>query len=177
MERCGDHDDGEFFSSSKSSLATQSTESSSPAPEEAYRPATGILSSNGAGIYPFYLALSQENPNLPFQEMCVEVTKIVEGHGEKDAEKTSYKNIFEELIDSDIPPQEKTINRLNQEGFALILAGGDTSSQTLAYISFHLLDNPEILKQLKQELCVAIPDPDFPLKWQELEQLPFLVSC
>ncbi|KAK3170221.1 hypothetical protein OEA41_009607 [Lepraria neglecta] len=82
------------------------------------------------------------------QEMRVEVT---EGHGEKDAEKTSHKNMFEELKDSDIPPQEKTIDRLNQEGFALILAGGDTSSQTLAYVSFHLLDNPEILKQLKQE--------------------------
>ena len=87
MERCGDRDDEEFFSSSKSSLATRSTESSSPVPDEAYRPGTGILSSNGAGTYPFNLALNQENPNLLFQEMRVEVTKIVEGHGEKGAEK------------------------------------------------------------------------------------------
>jgi cytochrome P450 len=108
--------------------------------------------------------------------MRVEVTKIVEGRREKEAKKEPHKNIFEELNDSDLPPQEKTIDRLNEEGFALILAGGDTSSLTLAYISFHLLDNPEILKELKVELSEAIPDPDRPITWQELEQLPFLVS-
>lgn len=73
----------------------------------------------------------------------------MEGHGEKDAEKISHKNIFEELNGSEIPPQEKIIDRLNEEGFALILAGGDTSSQTLAYVSFHLLENPKIFKRLK----------------------------
>ena len=113
--------------------------------------------------------------------MRVEVTKMVESRQNRPSEKpidlkNEHKNIFEELIDSRLPPEEKTIDRLNEEGFALILAGGDTSSQTLSLISYRLLNNPEILERLKAELSKAIPDPNTPPKWAELEKLPFLVG-
>ena len=91
------------------------------------------------------------------------------------ATKSSHKTIFEELIESDLPPEEKSIDRLAEEGFALILAGADTSTQALIHISYHVLDNPVILGRLRAELRAAIPDPDSPLKWQELEKLSFLV--
>lgn len=114
-------------------------------------------------------------------ETRVEVAKIVNGEkkrSEKEIEDptTAHKNIFEELYDSNLPPQEKTIDRLNEEGFALILAGADTSSATLTQLSYHLLANPDILKTLKEELRVAMPDTQVPLSWQELESLPFLVG-
>ena len=114
-------------------------------------------------------------------ETRVEVAKIVQGEkkrSEKEIEDptTAHKNIFEELFYSNLPPQEKTIDRLNEEGFALILAGGDTSSATLTQLSYHLLANPDILKTLKEELRRAMPDTQVPLSWQELEKLPFLVS-
>ena len=114
-------------------------------------------------------------------ETRVEVTKIVQGEkkrSEKEIEDptTAHKNIFEELFYSNLPLQEKTIDRLNEEGFALILAGGDTSSASLTQLSYHLLANPDILKTLKEELRLAMPDTQVPLSWQELEKLPFLVS-
>lgn len=114
-------------------------------------------------------------------ETRLEVAKIVAGEkkrSEKDIEDptTAHKNIFEELNDSNLPPQEKTIDRLNEEGFALILAGADTSSATLSQMSYHLLANPEILQTLKEELRVAMPDTQVPMPWQELENLPFLVG-
>ena len=114
-------------------------------------------------------------------ETRVEVAKIVQGEkkrSEKEIEDptTAHKNIFEELYYSNLPPQEKTIDRLNEEGFALILAGGDTSSASLTQLSYHILANPDILKTLKEELRVAMPDTQVPLSWQELEKLPFLVS-
>ena len=114
-------------------------------------------------------------------ETRVEVAKIVQGENkrsEKEMEdpKTAHKNIFEELYYSNLPPQEKTIDRLNEEGFALILAGADTSSATLTQFSYHLLANPDILKTLKEELRMAIPDTQVPMPWAELENLPFLVS-
>lgn len=114
-------------------------------------------------------------------ETRVEVAKIVEGEkkrSEKDIEDptTAHKNIFEELYDSNLPPQEKTIDRLNEEGFALILAGADTSSATLTQLSYHLLANQDTLKTLKEELRAAMPDTQVPMPWQELESLPFLVS-
>ena len=114
-------------------------------------------------------------------DMRVEVAKIVQGEKKRsekeiDDPTTAHKNIFEELYYSNLPPQEKSIDRLNEEGFALILAGGDTSSATLTQLSYHLLANPDILKTLKEELRVAMPDTQVPLSWQELEKLPFLVS-
>ena len=114
-------------------------------------------------------------------ETRVEVVNIVEAEKKRSQEEiedptTAHKNIFEELYHSNLPPQEKMIDRLNEEGFALILAGADTSSATLSQLSYHLLANPEILKTLKEELRVAIPDTQVPMPWQELENLPFLVS-
>ncbi len=114
-------------------------------------------------------------------ETRAEVVKIVEAEEKRSEKKiedptTAHKNIFEELYHSNLPPQEKTIDRLNEEGFALILAGADTSSATLSQLSYHLLANPDILKTLKEELRMAIPDTQVPMPWQELENLPFLVS-
>ena len=110
-----------------------------------------------------------------------EVAKIVQGEKRRskteiDDPTTAHKNIFEELFYSNLPPQEKTIDRLNEEGFTLILAGGDTTSATLTQLSYRLLADPDILKTLKEELKVAMPDTQVPLSWQELEKLPFLVS-
>ena len=113
-------------------------------------------------------------------EMRVEVVRIVEGEkkSEKDMEDpaTAHKNVFEELYSSNLPPQEKKIDRLTEEGFALILAGADTSGATLSQLSYHILANPDILKTLKEELRVAMPDTRVPMSWQALENLPFLVS-
>ena len=114
-------------------------------------------------------------------ETRVEVAKVVWGETRRSKKEfrdptTAHKTIFEELYDSNLPPREKTIDRLNEEGFTLILAGADTSCATLTHISYHLLANPDILKTLKEELRVAMPDAQVPMSWQELEKLPFLVS-
>ena len=103
--------------------------------------------------------------------MQAEVKKVVDGRNTK----STHQTIFEALSESDLPPEEKAVDRLTEEGFALILAGADTSTQALMHTSFHLLDNPAILSRLQAELRQAIPDPDAPLGWQELEKLPFLV--
>ena len=79
-------------------------------------------------------------------------------------------------MNSDLPPQEKTVDRLNQEGFILILAGGDVSAINLAMMSYHLLANPEVLTMLVAELREAIPDLKSWPTWQELENLPILVG-
>lgn len=92
----------------------------------------------------------------------------------RDPEK-AHKTIFEELRDSDLPPQEKTIERLMDEGFILVGAGGETTAQTLAVLSFHLLNNPPVLGKLRAELDGIMPDPKLSASWQQLEQLPYLV--
>jgi len=93
----------------------------------------------------------------------------------RDPEKM-HKTIFEELRDSDLPPQEKTTERLMDEGLILTGAGGETTAQTLTVLSFHLLSNPEVLKKLRAELKQVMPDPNLSVPWQKLEQLPYMVN-
>jgi hypothetical protein len=43
-------------------------------------------------------------------------------------------------------------------------------------LSFHLVSNPDVLAKLRKELETVMPDPNTPITWQQLEQLPYLVS-
>jgi cytochrome P450 len=87
----------------------------------------------------------------------------------------SQPTIFHELLCSDLPAEEKSFDRLCTEGITIVSAGAETTAATLGVITFFVLNNPEILKKLKKELEVAMPDLEKPVKWRELEQLPYLV--
>ena len=61
------------------------------------------------------------------------------------------------------------------EGFILVGAGGETTAQTLAVLTFHLLNNPESLFELRSELDKVMPDPNISVPWQTLENIPLMV--
>ncbi|KAL6714746.1 hypothetical protein ACLMJK_008171 [Lecanora helva] len=109
-------------------------------------------------------------------EIRSNVNEVKRNYGAGQTKKSLHKSVFEELLDSDLPPEEKTVDRLSDEGFIIIIAGGDVSAQNLAMLSYELLTHPEILKTLKNELHQARAGSNARLTWQELEQLPFLVG-
>lgn len=43
-------------------------------------------------------------------------------------------------------------------------------------MSYHLIDNPDILKKLRIELQTAMPTIDSDVTWSQLEQLPYLTA-
>ena len=86
------------------------------------------------------------------------------------------KTIIHELLESDLPPEEKAHGRVWQDAQILIGAGTETTANTLCTTHFHLLDNPPILSKLQQELRAAMPDKTEPAKLSVVEQLPYLVS-
>ena len=90
------------------------------------------------------------------------------------AEKASN-TIFHELLDSNLPSSEKTLDRLADEGEILIGAGSESTSMTLSHISFYLLQNRTVLERLRAELREALPNPKTNIPWSKLEQLPYLV--
>ena len=97
--------------------------------------------------------------------------------GENDAHKTvSHTTVLSALIQSDLPPEELSLARLQDEGAGIVGAGIETTKQVLTMASFHLISNPSILQQLQQELQTAIPDPANPPSWPELEKLPYLTA-
>ena len=93
-----------------------------------------------------------------------------------DPEVKSSPTVFYEMFNSDVPPEEKTVDRLTEEGILFVVAGNETTGHALSVMTFHLLDNPELLRKLKKELIEAMPDPAILGTWQQLEKLPYLVD-
>lgn len=84
--------------------------------------------------------------------------------------------MFTDILGSNLPPQEKTVTRLQQEAAGVVGAAIETSKTTLTIASFHILHNPEIRRRLITELREAsFHDPEKPT-WLELEQLPYLTA-
>ncbi|KAE8321063.1 cytochrome P450 [Aspergillus sergii] len=69
---------------------------------------------------------------------------------------------------------KKTADRLSQEVFTVMAAGGETTARNLATITFHLLNNPEKLGKLREELNRL--DPDGTASIVEYEAMPYLTS-
>lgn len=85
-------------------------------------------------------------------------------------------NVFEGILYSNIPEHEKSIDRLSQDAFLTITAGGDPAARTMAMAVYYLLSNPKSLELLHAELDKAMPDSSQLLALKELESLPVLVG-
>ncbi|KAH8128126.1 cytochrome P450 [Trichoderma asperelloides] len=73
-----------------------------------------------------------------------------------------------------LPEEEIETQRLADEALVLITAGSETTSRALATIIYHVLRNPHILSNLRQELDAAIPDANMEVPYLALEALPYL---
>ena len=85
--------------------------------------------------------------------------------------------IFDGLLQSSLPPQELSEKRLEDEAVSIIGAGIASTEWTLTLACFHILDNPQIQRRLKEELATAIPDPKISPSLTDLEHLPYLTAC
>jgi cytochrome P450 len=73
--------------------------------------------------------------------------------GSNDAHKSvSHPTIFHAVLESSLPPEEKKLSRLWQEGQTVIGAGTETTAWALSVITFHILSNPAIRQKLLSEL-------------------------
>ena len=91
------------------------------------------------------------------------------------SEAASKSVIIEALGDQRIPPEERTLNRLLDEGTVIIFAGTETSSRALAVGMFYLLNIKSLTTKLRAELATLPDQPDEKLTLQQLELLPFSV--
>jgi cytochrome P450 len=110
---------------------------------------------------------------LTLQDLRKQI-KLVMNRKEKGAEQPSHKTIFHDILDSKLPREEITLKRLQDEALVVVSAGTHTVTFALSVASFHILNNPEILRKLREELVTAIPDRNQTLTWPQLEALPYL---
>jgi len=87
---------------------------------------------------------------------------------------SSHSTIFHAILDSKLPPEEKTATRLSDDAQVLMMAGTLTTAWTLEVISFWLIRQPDTLKRLKEELKTVMPDQDTSVPLPKLEALPYL---
>lgn len=73
-----------------------------------------------------------------------------------------------------LPASEKRTERILNEATVLLVAGTDTTALTLSAIVYHVLADRSVLRQLKDELRRAVPDPDAPPTAAQLEAMPYL---
>ncbi|KAL4778870.1 cytochrome P450 [Aspergillus varians] len=86
--------------------------------------------------------------------------------------KDGRQNLFDNVLSSNLPEQEKTEARLAQDMQVFVSAGAETTAKAMTYILFYLHNQPELLKKLKDELATLGNDPSL----LQLEQLPYLTS-
>ena len=84
--------------------------------------------------------------------------------------------IFQELLNSDLPEEEKSDARLGDEAQLIVAAGLITTSWALSVASFHIINNPYIYRKLLKELKGAVSVRST-LDGHKLEQLPYLNGC
>jgi cytochrome P450 len=67
--------------------------------------------------------------------------------------KNNQRSIFVELLNSGLPSEEKSADRLYDEAQVMIGAGSETVAKALAAVMFHLLHEKAKLKKLRDELA------------------------
>lgn len=115
--------------------------------------------------------------------MTTQIRKTIDSKNEasKDVkheadENIKHRTVFDEILHSNLPPEELLVSRLQDEASVLVSAGLETTKMTLTIACFHILDNPDVYRQLCQELKKVFPDPIMQPALPELEKLPYLTA-
>ncbi|KAI9642746.1 hypothetical protein NHQ30_008477 [Ciborinia camelliae] len=116
---------------------------------------------------------------LQFNQAMTEQVQEIFRSRERGMTKEERKSdtVFSALLNSDLPPDEVSITRLQHEAISITGAGIETTMRALSVTSFHLIANPSILQRLHEELDKAIPNPSIIPPYDDLAQLPFLSAC
>ncbi|KAJ5155604.1 cytochrome P450 [Penicillium capsulatum] len=89
---------------------------------------------------------------------------------------TGDHNIINRLTSKDIPPEERTINRLQDEGVTLVVAGSETTLRSLAFAAYYIFQDSAIRDKLRAELKEVLPTTTSTTTLPVLEKLPYLTG-
>ncbi|KAL2073776.1 hypothetical protein VTL71DRAFT_11102 [Oculimacula yallundae] len=92
-------------------------------------------------------------------------------------EEKGTKTIFGDVLRSNLPEAEKSVERLWHDGQVFNIAGSETMSWTLANCVVYLLSNPQMMRRLREELKGVLKDGTIDdVTVAELEGLPYLTA-
>ena len=80
------------------------------------------------------------------------------------------------IVHSDLPPADKTFDRVFEEVATVTGAGFETTANTLRLILYHVYTSDEILRRLRKEIAPVPIQSSEPMALKRLEQLPYLTA-
>ncbi|OQO06915.1 hypothetical protein B0A48_07481 [Cryoendolithus antarcticus] len=81
------------------------------------------------------------------------------------------KTVFHGILQAAIPDEEKTVQRMADEAFVLIIAGAETTAKVLTTTLTHVLQDPKLMHRLRAEISAVTTDGQ-PLSSRQLENIP-----
>lgn len=110
------------------------------------------------------------------QDLYNEAVKAEHSLNEKTNDKS--RNIVDVLVNPDDYglEEDRRLERVRNEGMSIITAGTETTGRALAVATFHIYSNPHVLERMREELRHVMPQTSSQATWNQLEQLPYLVS-
>ncbi|KAK6430774.1 hypothetical protein LTR95_013067 [Oleoguttula sp. CCFEE 5521] len=81
------------------------------------------------------------------------------------------RTVFHGILQAAIPDEEKTVQRMADEAFVLIIAGAETTAKVLTTTLTHVLQDPKLMHRLRAEISAVTTD-EQPLSSRQLENIP-----
>jgi cytochrome P450 len=85
-------------------------------------------------------------------------------------------DVVQSILTADLPPEQKTFDRIFAEVRSIILGGTETTATVLTSITYHALSKPEIATRLRNELAEAEKAKGAKLEYQDIRRLPYLTA-
>lgn len=113
-------------------------------------------------------------------KICTDAVAGLSSKSDDNSNAVEHKTLVESILDSNLPPAEKTIMRLHDELGTVTGAAFETTANSLRCILYHVYTNPAMLEQLRTEVSSAkqlvgvakVSD----MTISSLEQLPYLTA-
>ena len=83
--------------------------------------------------------------------------------------------ILQGVLESKLPPQERTLACMTADAGTVMVAGTLTTAWTLSLSKYYLLSHPHFLRRLKGELLAAMPESRM-IRPADVENLPYLTA-
>ncbi|KAK0611290.1 cytochrome P450 CYP682H1 [Immersiella caudata] len=122
-------------------------------------------------LMPQWLALKINPGSLGVRGFYTTSLGLSEGCAEKGEAET---DLVRQILNSNLPPHEKTLAFITRESCAVALAGTESTGSVLSVTVYHLLSHPERTARLRAEVKVAYEKYGQPPTFQELRELPYL---
>ena len=111
-----------------------------------------------------------------WQREWVRQINAIKSGADDGKERGGKPSIFRTLLDSDLPPYDKSVSRLMEDAQTLLAGGSVTTSMALALATYYILSDDHVLRTLTDELATAIIDPARPSPLVDLEKLDYLTA-